>query len=200
MKLLDIITYAGIFVFAMTGALKARTNKMDIFGGIVLAFVTAYGGGTLRDILIGAKPVNWINDYLALLLVFAGTAITFFFKENLHRFKETIFITDAMGLGLFTATGIRVSTLAGLNEVYALVMGVITATFGGLLADIISNAVPALLKRGEIYATACVIGGSFYLLLNHISTHKDINLVSSILLIVIIRIYARRKKVELPEI
>ena len=77
MSFLQYITYAGIFVFALTGAFKARAYKMDVFGGIVLAFVTAYGGGTLRDMLIGVKPVNWINDNIALVLVFAGTVFTF---------------------------------------------------------------------------------------------------------------------------
>ncbi|MBX9784060.1 MAG: TRIC cation channel family protein [Chitinophagaceae bacterium] len=99
MSLLTIITYLGTFVFALTGAFKARTVKMDIFGGLVLAFATAYGGGTLRDLLIGIKPVNWINDNIALILVFAGTAFTFLLKENLNRFKRTVFYTDAMGLG-----------------------------------------------------------------------------------------------------
>jgi uncharacterized membrane protein YeiH len=89
--LLQFITYTGTFVFALTGAFKARTYKMDVFGGIVLAFVTAYGGGTLRDLLIGLKPVNWINDNIALVLVVAGTAFSFLLKENVNRFKRTIF-------------------------------------------------------------------------------------------------------------
>ena len=133
MNLPAIIAYTGTFVFALTGAFKALTFKMDIFGGIVLAFVTAYGGGTLRDLLIGVRPVNCINDNVALILVFAGTVFTFLLKENFNRFKRTIFFTEAAGLGLFTVTGIEVSSYNGLNEIYSLVMGVITATFGGLI-------------------------------------------------------------------
>src|SRR5574339_1237016 len=147
MTLLQFITYAGIFVFALTGAFKARSFKMDVFGGIVLAFVTAYGGGTLRDLLIGVRPVNWINDNIALALVFAGTAFTFLLKENVNRFKRTIFYTDAIGLGLFTAWGVEVAARNGLNDIYSLVMGVITATFGGLMADILCSAIPNLLKK-----------------------------------------------------
>src|SRR4249919_2580760 len=101
MNLLDFITYAGVFVFALTGAFKARTFKMDIFGAAVLAFVTAYGGGTLRDLLVGIRPVNWINDDIPLIIVFSATLITFLFKLNNNRFKRTIFFTDAIGLGLF---------------------------------------------------------------------------------------------------
>jgi len=200
MSFLQIISYTGIFIFAITGALKARAFKMDVFGGIVLAFVTAYGGGTLRDILIGVRPVNWVNDNLAMLLVLLGTAFTFFLNNNLRNFNKFIFFTDAMGLGLFTATGIKVGLLNGLNDTYALIMGVITATFGGLIADILCNAVPNLLKRGELYATACAIGGAAYLLLNRFSSTKDINLFLCVIIVVALRIYSKRKRLMLPEI
>lgn len=200
MTLLTIITYLGTFVFALTGAFKARTAKMDVFGGLVLAFATAYGGGTLRDLLIGRTPVNWINDNIALLLVVAGTSFTFLLKENVNRFKRTIFYTDAIGLGLFTAAGIEISITFGLNELYALVMGVISATFGGLIADILCNAVPNLLKRGELYATACAIGGAGYLLLKQIPLEYNLNLFVCVIVVVGIRIYSKRKRLTLPEI
>lgn len=87
MSFLQFIIYACTFVFALTGAFKARAFKMDVFGGIVLAFVTAYGGGTLRDLLIGVKPVNWINDNIALILVCAGTAFTFFDQRKCQSFQ-----------------------------------------------------------------------------------------------------------------
>lgn len=173
---------------------------MDIFGGIVLAFVTAYGGGTLRDLLIGVKPVNWINDNIALILVFAGTAFTFLIKANITRFKRTIFYTDAIGLGLFTAWGIEVALKNGLNEIYSLVMGVITATFGGLIADIFCSAIPNLLKKGELYATACAIGGVIYLLLKQIPLEYNTNLTICIIVIVGVRIYSKRKRLMLPDI
>ena len=200
MSLLQFITYAGIFVFALTGAFKARSYKMDVFGGIVLAFVTAYGGGTLRDLLIGIKPVNWINDNVALGLVFAGTFFTFLLKENVKRIKRTIFFTDAIGLGLFTAWGIEVALRNGVNDVYALVMGVITATFGGLIADIFCSVIPNLLKKGELYATACAIGGGVYLLLKYIPLEYNTSLVVCVLVVVGIRIYSKRKRLMLPDI
>jgi uncharacterized membrane protein YeiH len=200
MTLLEFITYTGTFVFAITGALKARTSKMDVFGAAVLAFATAYGGGTLRDLLIGIKPVNWINDNIALLLVLGATAITFLVRQNINRFKRTIFFTDAVGLGLFTAAGIERSLQYGINEVYALIMGVITATFGGLIADILCNAVPNLLKRGELYATACAAGGIIYLLCKKIPVDANLNLFLCILIVAGIRIYSKRKRLSLPEI
>ena len=173
---------------------------MDVFGGLVLAFVTAYGGGTLRDLLIGAKPINWINDNLALILVLCGAAFTFFLKENIVRFNRTIFYTDAIGLGLFTASGIKTSLLHGLNDTYALVMGVITATFGGLIADVLCNAVPNLLKKGELYATACAAGGVSFIILNYFSVPSDLNLFICVLVVAALRIYSKRKRLMLPEI
>jgi uncharacterized membrane protein YeiH len=200
MTLLNIITYTGTFVFALMGSLKARKFKMDIFGGLVVAFATAYGGGTIRDLLIGVRPVNWVNDYFALGLVFAGGIITFLVKEGVNKFSKTIFFTDALGIGLFTAAGIEVALLNGVNDAYALIMGVISATFGGLIADIFCNDVPNLFKKGELYATACAIGGGIYLLLKNTPIHKDVNLIICVLLVLFIRIYSKRNRLQLPNI
>lgn len=200
MTFLQFITYAGTFVFALTGAFKARAYKMDVLGGLVVAFATAYGGGTIRDLLIGIRPVNWINDNVALILVFAGTAFTFLLKENVNRFRRTIFFTDAAGLGLFTTAGIEIALRHGLNDVYALIMGVMSATFGGLLADIFCNAVPNLFKKGELYATACAVGGGIYLLLKETALNNNINIGICVLLIIGIRIYSKRTRLTLPEI
>ena len=200
MTLLNIITYTGTFVFALTGALKARKFEMDIFGGLVVAFATAYGGGTIRDLLIGVKPVNWVNDYFALGLVFAGAIITFLLKEGVNKFSKTIFFTDALGIGLFTAAGIEVAQRNGVNDAYALIMGVISATFGGLIADIFCNAVPNLFKKGELYATACAIGGGFYLLLQNTNIDKNVNLLICVLMVLLIRIFSKRNMLQLPNI
>jgi uncharacterized membrane protein YeiH len=200
MTLLSIISYTGIFIFALTGALKARTYKMDIFGGLVVAFVSAYGGGTLRDLLIGIRPVNWLNDNIALILVVAGTLLTFFLKENVKRFQRTIFFTDAAGLGLFTAAGIEVALRNNINETYALIMGVITATFGGLIADVFCNAVPNLFKKGELYATACAGGGFVYLLVKHTSLSTNLDLAICVFFVIALRIYSKRKRLMLPDI
>ena len=200
MSFLQVVIYMGTFIFALTGAFKARAYRMDIFGGLVVAFATAYGGGTIRDLLIGIQPVNWINDNIALILVFAGTAITFLLKENVNRFRRTIFFTDAAGLGLFTTAGIEVALRNGLNDIYALIMGVMTATFGGLLADIFCNSVPNLFKKGELYATACAIGGCIYLLLKETPISTNANIAVCVILIIGIRIYSKRKRLMLPEI
>lgn len=200
MSLVELLTWAGTFVFALSGALKARASKMDVFGGIVLAFTTAYGGGTFRDLLIGIRPVNWINDPVALGLVLAGTAIVFIRKEKAGRFDKAIFITDAIGLGIFTATGIKVALSHGLHEGYALIMGIITATFGGLFADIFRNEVPDLLKKGELYATASALGGVALLAGRHWVSDDSLLLFLCLVLVVLTRMYSRRKGLRLPDL
>jgi uncharacterized membrane protein YeiH len=200
MKLVDVILYTGTFVFALTGALKARTHQMDIFGATVLAFVTAYGGGTIRDLLIGIRPVNWINDYFALSLVISAVVIVSLFNRNIGRFRKLIFLTDAVGLGMFTVGGVERSLEHGVNSGYAVLMGVISATFGGLLAGILSNEIPDLLKRGELYATACLIGGTIYILFSKIGLSYEIDLLSCVIIIVAVRIISKLKRLKLPGI
>ncbi len=200
MNLIQIILYIGIFVFAITGALKARTHQMDIFGAAVIAFATAYGGGTIRDLLIGIRPVNWVNDYLALALVVGAVIIVSLFRFNTARFRRTIFFTDAIGLGMFTVFGIEKSMHIDINDGYAIIMGVITATFGGLLADIICGEVPDLLKKGELYATACAMGGVCYVLLKKPGLEYNTGLFICVIIVVGIRILSKRKRLTLPSI
>jgi len=199
MNIVDIIIYVGIFAFACTGALKARTSQMDIFGAAVLAFATAYGGGTVRDLLIGV-PVNWMNDYLALSLVCTAVLIVSLLKKNIEKFTRTFFFTDAIGLALFTVGGIERSLENGVNDVYAIIMGVMSATFGGLLGDILSNRVPALLTRGELYATACAAGGTVYIIAKNLGLNDTVNQLMCVVLVVVIRMISRKKSIALPNI
>ena len=201
MTFLTFITYLGIFVFALAGAFKARGAKLDIFGGFVVAFVSAYGGGTLRDLLLGVRPLSWMNDNIAFALVFAGTAVTFLVKDKVNNFRRTIFFTDAIGIGLFTAAGIEIALRHNTNNLYALIMGIISATFGGLIADIFCGYPPTLLRKGELYATACAIGGLVFILINeYLITAKAFDLTICIILVVAIRIYSKRKRLMLPQI
>ena len=197
---LQLIAYSGTFVFAITGALKARKYQMDIFGAAVLAFTTAYGGGTIRDLLIGIRPVNWVNDYVALGLVISAMVMVFLFSQSVIRFRIAIFLTDAVGLGLFTVLGVSKSLEAGLNAPYAIIMGVISATFGGLLADILSNTVPDLLKKGELYATASLVGGIAQVIMFRSGAEESLILAVCIVLVVGVRIVSKWKRIYLPEI
>jgi len=199
MTAVDLILYIGIFVFALTGALKARTFRMDIFGAAVLAFVTAYGGGTIRDLLLGIR-VGWLNDNIPLILVAAAVILVFLLKQNLLGFEKTLFITDAIGLGMFTAGGIERSLVHGISGPYAIVLGVLSATFGGLLADLLSGRVPALLQKGELYATAAAIGGIAYIGLKHTNLSQNLSLLTCVTIVVIVRVISKKRNLQLPEI
>ena len=194
------INYAGILAFAMSGALKARSHTMDIFGGAILAFVSAYGGGTIRDILIGRFPVNWINDNYALLLVFVALVIVFLLKETGGRFELVIFITDAVGLGMFTAAGIQLSLQAGINPLYSLALGIITATFGGVVADVLANQTPYIMRKGEFYATACLLGGVAFLATGYVFADNDVAQLVCVIVVLLARIISRRMNLTLPHI
>ncbi|HRP89003.1 MAG TPA: trimeric intracellular cation channel family protein [Edaphocola sp.] len=200
LNFVDVLIYIGIFVFALTGSLKAREQDMDILGGLVLAFVTAYGGGTIRDLILGVHPINWLNNNLSLALVFAASLIVFLTKSKMIKIQKSILITDAIGLGMFTIGGIEKSFDYGANLPFALTLGVITATFGGLTADIISNREPALLKSGEMYATVCAIGGSCYLIMAQIGIHHEIGMIIAVAITVLIRLWSNWKNWTIPKI
>ncbi len=199
MDTLDIVIYCGIFIFALVGTLKAQAHHFDIFGAIVLAFVTAYGGGTIRDLIMDTSPVNWMNDNLALTLVIAAVLIVSIIKFNFNKLRRLIFFTDAVGLGLFTVAGIDRSALYGANDLYSLFMGVVTASFGGLLADILCGNVPALLRKGELYATACGIGGAVYIGGKYLALDATVNVLLCIVIVLGIRILSKWKRLMLPE-
>jgi uncharacterized membrane protein YeiH len=200
MTFIELLSYTGTFVFAITGALKARRHQMDIFGAALLSFVTAYGGGTIRDMLIGIRPLSWLNDYTALILVVLAVAIVFIFNRNVLKLQRTIFITDAIGLGLFTVLGIHKCVQTQINSGYSVILGTIGASFGGLIADILSNTVPDLLKKGELYATACLIGGTIQILLQKKGVHDNMTMAICIIIVVSIRILSKWKRISLPEI
>ncbi len=150
--LLTALDMAGIVVFAASGALAAARKSMDIFGFIVISAITAVGGGTIRDLTLGL-PVFWVHDNIYVVLA-TVTAIVVFFAESRIRSRLGLLTwLDAIGLALFAAIGAQKSLAAGSTGLIAIMMGIITAVFGGLIRDIICNEIPLILHR-EIYATA----------------------------------------------
>lgn len=161
--MIDFITfcdYAGTFAFAISGIRLASAKKFDWFGAYVVGEVTAVGGGTIRDVLLDATPF-WMTQ--ASYLVVTGLALVFvaIFRKYVIRLNNTIFIFDAIGLGLFTVVGIAKSLEYGFPIWVAIIMGTITGAFGGMLRDTLINEVP-LIFRKDIYASACVMGGLIY--------------------------------------
>ncbi|MEM0929086.1 MAG: trimeric intracellular cation channel family protein [Pseudomonadota bacterium] len=154
----------GTFVFALSGGVAAVRRDMDLFGVIMLAFLPAVGGGTLRDLLLDV-PVFWLEDTWALLFVLAGGLAAFFAAAAIDAWKPLRW-ADAAGLALFAVAGAAKTAELGHNVVVVLLMGAITATFGGLLRDVVANREPLILK-GEVYATAALFGAGLYAVLAH---------------------------------
>ena len=190
------IEISGTVAFAVSGAFAAIQKRLDVFGVLIMGFITAIGGGTIRDVLIGYTPVAWMRDNQTPLIILATVTATILFKKYIQTFKITLFLFDALGLGLFTIIGIQKGINAGLNPGVCIALGTITGCFGGVLRDILLNDIP-LIFRKEIYATACIIGGTLYVLLIN---RMDPDMVKIIAIIVVcaIRIIAVKFKLSLP--
>jgi len=194
---LFIIDILGTFSFAVSGAFLAMQKKLDPFGVLVVAFVTAIGGGTLRDIMIGNLPVSWLRNETATIVIFASVIATLFFGRFLRQFTTTLFLFDALGLGLFTIIGIELGVEKQFSVGVCIALGTITACFGGVIRDVLLNDVP-LLFRKEIYAMACIAGGLIYFLFKKINIDASLAKIICILLIFAIRVLAVRYKLSLP--
>lgn len=160
---LSVITFLdllGTFVFAISGIRLASGKQIDWFGAYIIGLVTAIGGGTTRDLLLGVMPF-WMLDSKYFITIAAALLATLIFRERIFRWGSTLFLFDAIGLGLFTVVGISKSMDAGLAFWVCIAMGTITGSVGGVIRDILLNEVP-LLFRKDIYALACIAGGIFY--------------------------------------
>ena len=177
----------------------ASKKQLDFFGASVIAFVTAIGGGTIRDLLIGSQPVGWLEDVNYLLVIGLGILAGMFFKKVFERLRKTMFLFDSIGIGLFTILGIQKTLAFGLPPVVALIMGTISAVFGGVLRDTLVNEIP-LIFRKEIYATVCLAGGGLYLLLEQTNLQADFQIIITIAFIIAIRILVVVKNWSLPSL
>lgn len=196
-QLLFIIDILGTVAFAVSGAFLAMEKKLDPFGVLVLSFVTAIGGGTLRDILIGNLPVSWLRNETASLVIFCSAIAAMVFARILRQLNTTLFLFDAMGLGLFTIVGIKLGVARDFSMGVCIALGTITACFGGVVRDVLLNNIP-LLFRKEIYALACILGGLAFFGLQYMRIPPDMVTVSSILIIFGIRLIAVRFRLSLP--
>lgn len=149
----------GVFVFALSGGVVAIRKDMDLFGVVVLAFLPAIGGGTLRDLILD-QPVFWLSDHVTLGLALLGGVVSFFGYRWVEDFKPLRW-ADALGLGVFAVTGAAKAYALGHGWSVVLIMAVMTASFGGLLRDVVANEEPLLLRQ-DIYATAALLGGGVY--------------------------------------
>lgn len=196
---LNLIDILGTFAFAVSGAFSAMERRLDPFGTLIIAFVTAIGGGTIRDVLVGNFPVNWLSNSSTIALIFVAALAALLFAPSLQRMGKALFLFDALGLGLFTIVGMEIGIAKGFSIGICIALGTISACFGGVLRDVLLNKVPLIFQK-EIYALACIIGGLFYFGLKLTSISTDLVRISAILLIFFIRIIAVRYALALPRI
>lgn len=193
-----VIEILGTISFAMSGSFAAMQRRFDPFGVVIIAFITSVGGGTVRDLLLDV-PVFWMHDLTMCSVIFVTAIFSMVFKSIEKNFQVTLFIFDSFGLGLFTIIGLQKGLHAELHPMICIVLGTITGCFGGIIRDILLNKIP-LIFRKEIYATACIIGGSvFFLLSKYTSLSYFIVQIFTILLIVAIRTLAVKYHWEMPK-
>lgn len=184
--LLDII---GTMAFAMSGALTAMNKKMDPFGVFIIAFVTAVGGGTLRDVMIGRTPVGWMRDLNYVSAISIGFVLAWLFRKKLDRLRTSLFLFDTIGLGVFTLVGLQKGIDIHLHPAICIALGTMTACFGGVIRDILCNDIPVIFRK-EIYATICIIGGIVFFGLKELNLNNDILYLITSLVIIVIRLMA----------
>lgn len=199
MSVIYFLDILGTFAFAISGSLVAMKRQFDIFGVIIIAFVTAVGGGMLRDVLINSHPINWIGDMNYIWMIFIAVFITYMFRSKIAPLRKTFLLFDTLGIGVFTLLGLQKCLDFGLHPFVALIMGMISAVFGGVIRDVLTQKVPLIFKK-EIYASACLSGGMVYLLLEFLNVHQDVQFIVSALVIISIRMVAVKNRLELPKI
>lgn len=198
MELIYTLDIIGTFVFAISGMLTAANKRFDLFGGFVIAFITAVGGGSVRDMLIGATPVGWMQDLNYLIAIGCGASFGYLFQHYIYKLRRTMFLFDTIGIGLFTILGLTKTLDFGVSPVIAVMMGTVSAVFGGVIRDTLCNIEP-LIFRSEIYATACLAGAVLFLALQWAGLAYDYSVMSTVLFIIALRIGAVRYHWGLPE-
>ena len=189
----------GTFVFAISGALAIREREHDMFGAGFTGFITAIGGGTLRDILLDSYPLVWIGDVWFLYAIFAGILAAFIFPNFLSQLRRTFFLFDTLGIAFFTVLGVEKALSLGVRPEIAAIMGMFSAVMGGVIRDTLTNEIPILFRK-EVYASACLAGAIVYLVLNYFLVPRDINLLISVSVIIAIRMIAMKYKLSLPRL
>ncbi|MBL87855.1 MAG: hypothetical protein CMO82_14525 [Winogradskyella sp.] len=193
---LDIL---GTIAFAISGVLVAMNKRMDPFGVLIIAFVTAVGGGTLRDIMIGVEPVSWMRNMTFVYVIIGSAIFAVIFRNYLKHLRRSLFLFDTIGIGLYTVVGIETGLVAGLHPIICIALGTMTACFGGVTRDILCNEIPVIFRK-EIYATACILGGLSYFIMRLFLDDENYLFIIAGLVVIVIRLIAVRFKVSLPSL
>ena len=197
--LLYYLDLAGVAVFAASGVLAARGRDLDVFGVLVVATVTAIGGGTLRDLLLDRHPIFWVSDPWYPIVIIVATVLTVAYLRLRPPPGATLLVADALGLALFALSGAQVAEAAQCPPLIVVLMGTITGVTGGALRDVITAQVPLILRR-EIYATAAVVGIAVYLALRAFDMPPALAIGPGMVVVVALRLLAARYDLHLPVI
>jgi uncharacterized membrane protein YeiH len=187
----------GVAVFAVSGVLAARSRGLDLLGVIVIAAMTAIGGGTLRDLLLNRYPVFWITDAHYLTVIIASALLTVGYVRVRPPPGNALLVADALGLALFALSGAQVAEAAQCPPLIVVLMGTITGVAGGVLRDVVTAQVPLILRR-DIYATAAILGVSLYLLLQGLGLQRSRAFWVGMVAVVALRLLAIRWSLQLP--
>lgn len=199
MNLLYTLDLIGTFAFAVSGVLSAANKRLDLFGALIIGFVTALGGGTIRDLLLGMQPVGWIQNATYLYIIIGAAIFTFIFKQWIITLRRTMFLFDTIGIGVFTVLGMQKALMAGISPVYAILMGMVSAVVGGVVRDVLCNNIPLILKK-EIYATVCLMGGILYFILDKGGVERIWSEWITVAFIVIVRVMVIRLELTMPQL
>lgn len=193
------LEYVGIFVFALSGSIMAVRKSMDLYGSIILALMTAMGGGLVRDLMLGNIPPQVLQDISYPLVAIAGAVFVYLLYPHLQKFQYPLRILDAVGLAIFTVLGVRMATNYELPMYAIIFSGIISGTGGGMIRDVLAREVPLVLQR-EIYAMAALVGGGIYAFLLRITPERYTFWVTAgcALLIALLRIFSVYKDWHMP--
>jgi uncharacterized membrane protein YeiH len=192
----DIMDVTGTFSFALAGSLAAMEKRLDPFGVLIIAFATAIGGGTIRDLLLGNTPVTWLSDFRTAATILTAFFIALIFASHLKRWFRLLSFFDALGLGFFTLIGIEKAIDHHLQPGICVALGTITGCFGGVLRDVLLNKVPMVFEK-EIYASASILGGIVYFFLQTV-TNVELAYLAGFTIIVCLRLLALKYNWSLP--
>jgi uncharacterized membrane protein YeiH len=198
MDMIYILDLIGTCVFAISGSLSGAKKRLDVLGVGVIGFVTAIGGGTIRDLILDV-PVCWVKDMNYLFVITLGILLAIFFKSKLDRFKRAFFLFDTIGIAVFTIIGTEKALHLEYSAVVAIILGVNSAVSGGVIRDTLCNDIPLIFHK-EVYASACLAGGIIFLILNYFNINVDVSTLTTIFVVIIIRVLSIKYHWNLPRV
>jgi uncharacterized membrane protein YeiH len=196
--LLHVLDLIGVAVFAVSGALAAGRKRLDLFGVLVLALVTAVGGGTIRDVLLDRHPIVWLADPIYLMVVATAALLTVVYVRWRPPPEAALLVADALGLALFSVAGAQIAQQSGLPAASGVALGTVTGAAGGAVRDVLTAEIPLVLRRGDLYASAAIVGTTGYFVLEALGVPHSTASLIGMAIVAAVRFAAIRWRLQLP--